>query len=118
MSEETVQPDVTRNPYTGMQMATSNNGNGEVIPVEDLINKEQPGWTQYTPVDTLENAGSELANLYDNLSMSRGDGKEEKIKIEDFINRKKDESVTDTADDLTLNKDDLISELTGILNIY
>lgn len=116
MSEETIQPDMTRNPYTGMQMAKSNNGNGEVIPVENLINAEQPGWTQYTPVDTLENADSTIANLYDNLSMSRDAAKNETIKLEDFMNRKKEEA-TDKVDDLSFNKDDLISELTGILNI-
>lgn len=116
MSEETQQPDMSRNPYTGMDMARSNNGNGEVIPVEDLINREQPGWTQYTPVDTLENADSTVANLYDNLSMSRESEKGETIKLEDFMNRKKEET-TDKVDDLSFNKDDLISELTGILNI-
>lgn len=116
MADETVQPDMTRNPYTGMKMAKSDTGNGEIIPVEDLINAEQPGWTQYTPVDTLENADSELSNLYDNLSMTRDAGKNEKIKLEDFMNRKKEES-TDKVDDLSFNKDDLISELTGILNI-
>lgn len=66
-----------RNPYTGMEMATSDNGNGEVVKVEDLINKPQKEWEQYTPVDTLENADSELANLNDKLSELPGVGTSE-----------------------------------------
>ena len=68
-----------RNPYTGMEMATSDNGNGEVVKVEDLINKPQKEWEQYTPVDTLENADSELASLNDELSELPGVGTSETV---------------------------------------
>lgn len=110
MSEE-----VKRNPYTGMEMAPSNTGNGEVIKVEDLINKPQKDWEEFKPTDTLENADSELFGTYDALSQI-SNGKNETIKIEDFINRKPsyDES---KPDDLSLKDDQLISDLTGILNM-
>lgn len=110
MSEE-----IKRNPYTGMEMATSDNGNGEVIKVEDLINKPQKDWEQFTPKDTLENADTELFSTYDSLSnINRGENKT--IKLEDFINRKPG-LVEDKIDDLSLNKDELINDLTGVLNM-
>lgn len=105
-----------RNPYTGMIMATSDNGNGEVVKVEDLVNKPQKEWSQYTPVDTLENADSELSNLNDKLSELPGDSKNEVVKIEDIIN-KKDEASDDKVDDLKLNNDELINNLTSVLNM-
>lgn len=110
MSEE-----VKRNPYTGLEMATSNSGNGEVVKVEDLINKPQKDWEQFTPTDTLENADSSLYGLYDDLS-SINRGVNENVKIEDFINRKPSDSSELPSDDLSLKDDELIRDLTGILN--
>lgn len=105
-----------RNPYTGMEMATSDNGNGEVVKVEDLINKPQKEWEQYTPVDTLENADSELASLNDELSELPGVGTSETVKLEDIINKKGD-VVEDKIEDLSLNNDELINNLTSVLNM-
>ena len=105
-----------RNPYTGMEMATSDNGNGEVVKVEDLINKPQKEWEQYTPVDTLENADSELANLNDKLSELPGVESSETVKLEDIINKKED-VVEDKIEDLSLNNDELINNLTSVLNM-
>lgn len=105
-----------RNPYTGMEMATSDNGNGEVVKVEDLINKPQKEWEQYTPVDTLENADSELANLNDKLSELPGVGTSETVKLEDIINKKED-VVEDKIEDLSINNDELINNLTSVLNM-
>lgn len=103
-----------RNPYTGMNMVPSNS-NGEVIKVEDLINKPQKNWEQYTPLDTLENADSELTNLYDNLS--KFNSKEgEVIKVEDFMNMNH-ESNTESTSDLRLNNDELINNLTEVLRM-
>lgn len=107
--------EIKRNPYTGMDMATSDNGNGEVVKVEDLINKPQKDWEQYTPVDTLENADSELSNLNDALSYtpsSNGDT----IKLEDLMNSESSNS-NELVDSLELKNDELISSLTDILNI-
>lgn len=105
-----------KNPYTGMNMATSDSGNGEVVKVEDLVNKPQKEWSQYTPVDTLENADSELASLNDELSDLPGVGTSEIVKIEDIINKKED-VVEDKIEDLNLNNDELINNLTSILNM-
>lgn len=107
--------EIKRNPYTGMDMATSDNGNGEVVKVEDLINKPQKDWEQYTPVDTLENADSELSNLNDALSYtpsSNGDT----IKLEDLMNSESSNS-NELVDFLELKNDELIRSLTDILNI-
>lgn len=107
--------EIKRNPYTGMDMATSDNGNGEVVKVEDLINKPQKDWEQYTPVDTLENADSELSNLNDALSYtpsSNGDT----IKLEDLMNSESSNS-NELVDSLELKSDELIRSLTDILNI-
>lgn len=110
MSEE-----IKRNPYTGMEMAPSDTGNGEIVKVEDLINKPQKDWEEFKPTDTLENADSELFGTYDALS-NVNRGKSETIKLEDFINRKP-ESDDDHVDDLSLKDDQLISDLTSILNM-
>lgn len=105
-----------RNPYTGMTMATSDNGNGEVVKVEDLINKPQKEWEQFTPKDTLSESDSELFSLNDELS-EMTNGLEDKVKIEDFINRDNYNTGSLKEDDLSLNKDSLISSLTSTLNM-
>lgn len=105
-----------KNPYTGMNMATSDNGNREVVKVEDLVNKPQKEWSQYTPVDTLENADSELASLNNELSELPGVGASETVKLEDIINKKED-AVEDKIEDLSLNNDELINNLTSVLNM-
>jgi hypothetical protein len=105
--------ELKRNQYTGMDMAVSNS-NGEVVKVEDLINKPQKEWEQFTPKDTLESSDSELYSVYERLSeVNRG--KNESYKLEDFMNRGSS-SNEDKLDDLSLNKDELINNLTGILN--
>lgn len=107
--------EIKRNPYTGMEMATSDNGNGEVVKVEDLINKPQKDWEQYTPVDTLENADSELSNLNDALSYTTGSNGDT-IKLEDLMNSESSNS-NELVDSLELKNDELIRNLTDILNI-
>lgn len=104
------------NPYNGMEKATSNNGNGEVVKVEDLIsNPPEPKWDPI--VDTLENADGELANLYERLEANPAAPEVEKVvKVEDIMKAQKAETV-DQYDDLTLKSDNLISDLTNILNM-
>lgn len=104
------------NPYTGMEMATSENGNGEVVKVEDLIsNPPEPKWNPI--VDTLVNADGELANLYERLEANPpAPDVERKVKIEDVMNAKKD-TTEGHYEDLSLKQDQLINELTGVLNM-
>lgn len=76
--------ELVRNPYTGMNNYHYD-GNGETVKVEDLINKDQPSWSENKPIDTLENSDSELFSVYDNLSeFNSTEGKS--IKVEDFMN--------------------------------
>lgn len=139
-----------RNPYTGMEMAKENTGNGEVIKVDDLVNKEQPEWEYKEPIDTLTNADSELTELYDSLSKEPTENSKspDTISVEDLMNSdKKDWQVKDKfdsvldgnikaqignrtqlweldnkssngikKDDLSLKDDELINNLTNILN--
>lgn len=104
------------NPYNGMEMATSDNGNGEVIKIEDLIsNPPEPKWDPI--VDTLENADGELANLYERLEANPAAPDVEKIiKLEDVMHAKKVEP-EDVYNDLSLKQDNLISDLTNVLNM-
>lgn len=87
------------NPYTGMEIPdTSNNGNGEVVKVQDLIdNPPEPTWKP--TVDTLENADSDTVNLFDKLSASP-----------------KEPVNNDIPCQLPGNEDTLIAELTNVLN--
>lgn len=104
------------NPYDGMEMAPSNTGNGEIHKVEDLItNPLEPSWEP--TVDTLINQDSDTANLHERLSANPAAPEVNKtIKIEDLMNMKPD-SVKDNYENLHLKDDQLINDLTGILNM-
>lgn len=116
MAEATV-IEKERNPYTGMDKATSDNGNGEAMKVEDLINSGHPEWKQYEPVDTLTNADGEMANLHERLSANPPAPEVNKtIKYEDYLNTTA-EPVADHYENLQLKDDQLISDLTGVLNM-
>lgn len=109
--------EIKRNPYTGMNMAVTNPGNGEVIKVEDLINKPQEDWKQFTPVDTLENADSEIANLNSELNESVSvETPSEVINVDDLMNMNSSK-IEDNIESLRLKDDELINSLTGILNL-
>lgn len=144
--------DLTRNPYTGMEMAKENTGNGESIPVENLINRTQPGWEEFTPVDTMSDPNSKLEKFHESLNNPSPDGYSpnmpRRVSVEEIMNMdqkdwKVKESETDILknnpvaqinnktqgydygtkkvefehDDLSLNGDELINNLTSVLNL-
>lgn len=103
--------EVKRNPYTGSELVKGND-NGEVIKVEDLVNKPTPEWEYKEPLDTLTNADSEHTELYDKLSKEPTEELEApaSISVEDLMNSdKKDWKVKEEIDSVL--KGDVKSQL-------
>lgn len=73
-----------------MNTAKKNNGNGEFIPVEDLINGPQPDWEEFTPVDTMSDPNSNLEHFHKSLNNPQPDGYSpdmpKKVSVEEIMN--------------------------------
>lgn len=143
-----------RNPYTGMDMAADNSGNGEKVDVADLINAEQPEWSEFKPEDTItESKDSHLDKVFSSLENPTLDeyssDMPKKVSVENIMNMdqktwKTKESETEVLgndpvaqlnnktqgyeygmkvtqefkhDDLSLRDDELINNLTSVLNL-